>query len=59
MTDDRDYESISKILSDGLRTLIKQHDRPHAFDDELWYREALSHAKACVRIAEQWEEGLD
>jgi len=48
------YENISKILFDGLRTLIKQHDRPHGFDDGPWYEQALDHAKSCLRIADQW-----
>ncbi len=47
---------ISGILFDGLRSLIKQHDRPHGFDDSLWYEQALNHAKTCLRIAEQWAE---
>jgi hypothetical protein len=47
---------VSQILFDGLRVLIKQHDRPHGFDDSLWYEQALKHAKACLRIAEQWAE---
>ena len=36
----------------ALRALVKQHDRPHGFDDSGWYIEQLEAARAAIAQAE-------
>jgi hypothetical protein len=43
--------NLTDRLYRALAVLVAQHDRPHGFSDEHWYREALETARAALADA--------
>ena len=44
---------VNAMLYKALDAFLAQHERPHGFDDNHWYKQVASEARTALGIAEE------